>query len=144
MYSTKTSYFIVGSALLLSVFASCVKADPYFVGSVGNAHTNRTTNTSGASAAWTQDCCDSIINNKSGVYSLGLGYDWLYGAVEVRYHDAGTYSQFGSWKYFDDGTETGTVSYGYGNTHVTGTSIAGIAHYRIKNFSVVGQFDRHE
>ncbi|MCR4307483.1 MAG: hypothetical protein NUV80_02905, partial [Candidatus Berkelbacteria bacterium] len=114
---TQKSWLIIGAAILASCLASTAKADPYFIGSVGNAHTVRTTNTSGDSAAWTQSCCDSVINNKSGVYSLGLGYDWLYGAVEMRYHDAGTYSQFGSWKYFDDGTDTGTVSYGYGNTH---------------------------
>ena len=135
MYSKPVSYAVIGGFIVLSVLVSACFAEPYVIGSVGRAHTDRTTNTSGESAAWTQSCCDSVINNESGVWSLGMGYDWSNFAVEARYHEAGSYSQFGSWRFADDGTDEGAVKYGYGHTHVTGVSLAGIAQYRAGGFS---------
>ncbi len=136
MNSTKTSWIVVLVFILVGVAVStCAHAEPYVIASLGKAHTDRTLDSASQSAAWTQNGFDSIINNKSGVYSLGLGYDWTHGSVETRWHDAGTYSQFGSWRFSDDGRDEGRVSYGYGHVHVTGVSLAVVPHYRLGNFT---------
>jgi hypothetical protein len=117
----------LSTLLLLTSLIMIARADVYGIVQLGQGRTHQVGDPRGG-AAWQQACCDSIDQQISPAYGVGLGYERGAWAVEGQYRDLGNYSSFGGWQLADDGTPIGT-HYGYGKVHVNGLSVAALGRY---------------
>ncbi len=137
IYSTRNSYYAIGAALLLSVFASCAKAEPYVVAGIGQGEAQLAYGTAAGDVAWQQKGFPHSESLTTRTYHLGLGVGSKYLAGEVSYHKLGRISQKGQWLYNDDGSRNCSCPcFGEGSAPVKGWSLAGIVRYPFGNFSI--------
>lgn len=131
----------VGSLLTLVVLALMtllVRADPYFIVSLGQSRANLSHGTSDGSVAWQQKGFPHEEHLDTTTFSLGMGYNfkpWL--SLEGRYVNAGTISQKGEWKYYDDLTiNPDCPCTGWGSSPIQGYTLATVFRYHLKDWSL--------
>ena len=132
MYSTKTSYAVIGTFILFSFFASCSHANDfsprlglYGVATIGRGEFYNSVDTQ--NRAWAQKGFHQRYNPVTPVYSLGVGYQPNdYVAFEAAYHDLGKYTQYGAWACNDDYSICGPTHYGYSESRTRGLVISAL------------------
>jgi hypothetical protein len=90
-YTGTRAQIIAAGILFLFLAGACMAGESYFTVGLGKGYLRN----NGENMWWQQTGWDHYVNEKSNVYRIGLGYDlkrWL--AVELNYHDLGTYEHF--------------------------------------------------